>query len=692
MILTDSPVQSEDEDKLRRLPLAKKVASMFLGFKDDESFVVGIEGPWGSGKTSFVNLILKELKKSPEILVVKFNPWNFTGQNELIEDFFTSLAAALKKTGSEDSNIKKIRRYAGKLMRKSEVVFNPEISAFGFSIKPGELYKFGGDKTLDDERGEIDAILKGVNKKILVVIDDIDRLDKEETRLILKLVKMTGNFPNSMFLLAYDREKVAARINENGWPGEEYLKKIIQVSFSLPEPDLQDLWNILYGGLNATIESIYGTFDLKEEDQKRWEGIFYNGFGKLFKTIRDIKHYITSLRLAWSMIDKDEVNVVDFMTIEVIRIFAPQFYVTIAANKSFFTGTFNVTDTLMKRIVARNDNQAKKDKYKEFLELVPQAIREDIDGICKELFPPLSGGYDGGEWQKIWRQEKRICSEERFGFYFQLGVPVGGVSEAEIKALMKALTSEEEFSDDLLALREQKKIGVVFEKIMDHVSALHENQLENLVVSAWNVVEKISEEKTDSFDFNDPESQVLRLAYQVVKHLDPEKRGSFLEKILPKTKTVYHPTAFISTLENEEKKRQQSVDSPLLEAAEIKKLEDVCIKKIKIAAEAGTLPKERRFIFILFKWRDWGSADAVRAYLAKMLGARAGLLEFLLAARSKVYSTSGNHFVLDKTPLGEIYPMEELEKMVAAITDEDLEKMTPQEREAVNLYRNPKTW
>jgi predicted KAP-like P-loop ATPase len=89
MIMPDYPIENSDEDKLRRTPLAKKVAELIAGFQGKQSFVIGIEGVWGSGKTSFINLALNELKDDPNLIFVNFNPWNFSGQNELITYFFS---------------------------------------------------------------------------------------------------------------------------------------------------------------------------------------------------------------------------------------------------------------------------------------------------------------------------------------------------------------------------------------------------------------------------------------------------------------------------------------------------------------------------------------------------------------------------------------------------------------------------
>ena len=169
---------------------------------------------------------------------------------------------------------------------------------------------------------ELEKTLADIPKKIVVVIDDIDRLDRKETKLILKLVKLTADFPKTIFILAYDRARVEDRITEkdNGLEGGEYLKKIIQVSFSLPLPDQQELWNLLFKDLDASIETIYGKTDFTGKEETRWGEVFRGGFNNLFVTIRDIKRYISSLRLDWSIMGKSDVNKIDFLGIEAVRV------------------------------------------------------------------------------------------------------------------------------------------------------------------------------------------------------------------------------------------------------------------------------------------------------------------------------------------------------------------------------------
>jgi len=324
MILPDYPIQSKKEDRLKRAPLAEKVAELILDFKGSESFVIGIEGPWGSGKSSFINLILEAL--NDKVFYFEFNPWHFSDQTSLLRDFFSSLSAI--EPFEKDKNLKdKLFKYSKKLLNFG---FQGISLAQGLVNISFNLRNFL-DTPLKEQRNSLNESLLKLNKKVVVIIDDIDRLDVEETKLVFKLVKLTANFPKTIFLLAYDREKVEKRltIEKDSFDGSEYLKKIVQASFTLPKPDTQDLWQILFKDLETTIKGVYGKVDI---DERRWGNLFHGGLKDLFATIRDIRRFISSLRLDWSIVSKDDITPIDFIGVEAIRVFAPQFYSLMSSN------------------------------------------------------------------------------------------------------------------------------------------------------------------------------------------------------------------------------------------------------------------------------------------------------------------------------------------------------------------------
>ena len=95
-------------------------------------------------------------------------------------------------------------------------------------------------------------------------------------------------------------------------------------------------------------------------------------------------------------------------------------------------------------------------------------------------------------------------------------------------------------------------------------------------------------------------------------------------------------------------------------------------------------------VSILYRWRVWESPKAVSDYIRSLISSRAGLLTFLKAFVSQVLSTGGNYNNLNRNSVGELYPIAEIEALVDAITDNELAQMTPQEKEAIDLFKHPR--
>ncbi len=690
MLLPDYPIDKKENDLLKRSPLARKIAEMIGKFDGKESFVIGIEGSWGAGKTSFVNMALDELS-TEEVIIVNFNPWNFSGQNELIEDFFDSLATAIKPFQKDEDDLKKLKRMSHKLMRKSEASFSPELTFLGGLIKftATDLFKLSGkEKSLQEMRKDLDSVFKSLGKKVVIVIDDIDRLDKNETRLVMKLVKMTANFPHTVFLLAYDRVHVARRLEEDGWPGDEFLKKIVQVSFTLPVPDHTEMRKILFSDLDETIENLYGKFKIEGENEKRWNQIVYAGFPVLFNTIRDMKRYISSLRLNWSIVNIDDVNMIDFLTIEAIRVFFPRFHSIISANKAFFLATHGVYVSM-----SYHDDQPKRKKiFEEMLdeaEIKNTKDRQIVTKICQELFPQLENQNYGVDWQVIWRNEQRICSDTSFDVYFQLGIPSGRVPESEVKEVIKLLDNKDAFSDELINLVKEKRIRPILSRITDQLERIKESQLRNLVLSLWDLEGKIIDEKTAVFDFDDFNSNTRRITYHALRNLKTRlSRKEFLDKLINATNAIYNPLIIIRHIEEDIEKGKQGEDL-LLDQKDLEYSKKVLMGRIQKSANEGKLIKTQSLPFVLFTWKKWAGDEPVKAYVSDLLKKKDGVLAFIDGFVGMTYSSNGNYKDINKKNIGELYPLDEVETIVNKLTKEDLAKATESEREAIKVFKNP---
>lgn len=690
--MPDNPIPNREKDLLHRYPLANRIAGMISGFKDDESLVIGIEGEWGSGKTSFINLILEDLRTT-NALLIKFNPWNFSDQNELIKDFFNSLVDALSQADGKggQERTKQIKDYSAKLLKRSEFTFAPEFSTFGLQFKLGDVRKFGGEEPLEKQKETINKLLKELGKRIVIVIDDIDRLDSHETKLIFKLVKMTANFANTIFVLAYDRGKVSERIEEKGIKGEEYLKKIIQVSFPLPKPDPLDLFKILTSDIETTMQG----FDGKYWDSVRWGNLYHSGFKSLFPTIRDIKRYISSLRLDLAIISKEEVNPVDFLGIEAIRVFAPDVYLAMADEKLAFTSTVSS--------YAGSDRGSDRNERKTIYERIiteksPLGLADAIREIVKQLFPQVAGHYInrsyGYEWQQVWRKQLRVCSDDIFDKYFSLSVPSGTLSEKNLRDLLASLDYLPAFTENLKKFQAEDKLRLVLDRLFDYLDDLTDPQKENLLISVFDFAEGVKDRSQGLYDLQDVDTQTMRLGYQTLKRVAKENRIAFLTKILNSTKSVFSPIQVISVLghEIEEHEKKESQDETLVSKEAVDGLKKICVGKIRTAASDGTLATNKKFDYLLYAWKEWESVEAVKEYVAGKITTTAGLLAFLIGFEYESLSQSIDDLVakrtkkMNKESLAVFVDINELDKRVQALAKEELSQ---EDRETINLYLNP---
>ena len=269
----DFPITNSKEDELGRLELAKIVANYLINLPaKNNSFVVGINGSWGSGKTSFMNMMIecmaneirnrndhtvatygsgKDKIDKSAIRICLFKPWNALSEDAIISQFFDTISNSLKAKNYGDI----FCTLAISLASASNVIFDAldSLQIPGTRIAAGiskSLEKYlknlsnpdiGSNKSLIKAKNSLYEKLSKFPGKIIVLIDDLDSCNRKEIALSMQLMKSIMDFPNIVFVLFYDKNVVAKSLfNEQvGIDGNKYLSKIIQQEFSLNSPSNQ---------------------------------------------------------------------------------------------------------------------------------------------------------------------------------------------------------------------------------------------------------------------------------------------------------------------------------------------------------------------------------------------------------------------------------------------------------------------
>lgn len=418
----DQPIRSLKEDLLSRTKLARSIADQILQVEPSEGFVVGVIGPWGSGKTSLINLVLDDLRTRSGITVIEFNPWMFSGADQLVERFFSELAGQLGEKPK-----KKLRVAAAGLAKYGKLVAplryvpmaEPWVSIISKVPEAASVLKdFLGDSEeggIAKQRHELEEELAQLKQPILIVVDDIDRLTPSETRDIFKLVRLTANFPNVIYLVAFDRNRVEAALSDSGLSGRDYLEKIIQLPVDIPSVPAVALHNQIMEALNRVVDS-QGILDNPQQfASRRWDTSYHKVIRPLIRNMRDLRRYSASLPGTLQQLE-GKVSLIDVFTIEAVRIFRPDIFAAIADHQDalgYESEEFFVRDLNKERRKLQIAAFRESDKS-------PNSITGDLLDV---LFPAAVSISEGTELEgssiQEWTRERRVATRPVLAFYLE---------------------------------------------------------------------------------------------------------------------------------------------------------------------------------------------------------------------------------------------------------------------------------
>ncbi|MBB3014032.1 KAP family P-loop NTPase fold protein [Cupriavidus alkaliphilus] len=253
-------------DALSRLPFATSLSRSLTLAAGSPGVVIGIEGDWGSGKSTVIQLVLSALRTQEEVdrpIVVEFNPWMISSSGNLIELFLLQLARSVKvdpvgeRAKCAVTVSRRLLEYGAALRAVRFARYLPGIAdagegvravidtvaAVGETIQAGnataqaaldQLEKLLPTMSLPEKKDAVERALRDMDRPILIVIDDLDRLLPDEMRTVFQMVKAVADFPRVAYLIAYDKKVVAESLSTYGITGASYLEKIVQVAYPVP--------------------------------------------------------------------------------------------------------------------------------------------------------------------------------------------------------------------------------------------------------------------------------------------------------------------------------------------------------------------------------------------------------------------------------------------------------------------------
>jgi predicted KAP-like P-loop ATPase len=662
----DTPEIDPQYDALGYTHFTKEVAKTIAKINADDGFVIAITGEWGSGKTTTLNYVEHfltnesdelSLSKSDIPLILHFNPWLFSGHQDIVFQFFSQIYSEFKQKKIDFETLQPIFEKLFEFGSLLATISTPAGFLIGssFALLKG-LAKKEEEKTIDKTlklRRELVSLLKNQNKTVLVVIDDVDRLTANEIQELFRALKAVASFPKMIYLLAYDTEVVVEAFENqtiggviNKGKGREYLEKIVQLSLSLPPPKPTSL----NAFMRKTVGEAIGPFDDIYYDVAHWTWTNEGGMSHFINTPRKVKRLANSLKILYPPV-KNEVNVVDFIALEVLKQNVPSIYQKIRDNphillddKAFFFGyTLKKPEELQKKF------------YAEFLESISSENRDPVIRIIINLFPDsrqyLDPELNHFHFDKKEIQRARICSTlENFTRYFRFELSEDDFSNHEILWLLSVEWNHDVLLSYLLEQFENKSSNGIsrLSPLLGKLTLFVDNStpkpfIQVMLKSLFNLHDRVLTNSDNSPQMFGPQniiSRIKHLIYWLLELLPPEVKSEELTAAFQEGTSIPILSEILARVSRENGRYGEKATSyPLVSSDTLKSLERIWLQKIRnLSMDPEKFFASPDLHALIFVWAKIpGCESEVKAYVQKFMQNDKLIIFSIIQARDSDY-------------------------------------------------------
>ncbi|WP_044000453.1 KAP family P-loop NTPase fold protein [Hymenobacter swuensis] len=511
---SDRPLSNLGHDDFQRAPFAQRIADTLVSRINPDSIVLGLYGAWGEGKSTVLNFIRHELGcANDKVVVLNFNPWRFTDETQLLTNFFGELAKTI------DRQLLTAGQRAAKLAAEYVAPLLPKLTLSSADNGPSTELDFSSqvqallNRAQPDAEGlrqRIEQLLADAGKRVVIIIDDIDRLEKGQIQALFRLVKLTADFRHTAYLLAFDDAMVARALGEVFSPvgetttlqqaGQNFLEKIIQVPLRLPRARPDDLFGFCLARLNEVCQG--QNIEPDAEDAQRVSNTLRAVLLPRLTTPRLAVRFANAVEFGLPLLYR-EANLADFILVEALHLFYPELHRFVAAHPQLLTGStqrFNGSYEFLAEI----DDDPKKPKVEQFLDshYPLREERQATQHLLCTLFPRVSRHFNRSRSlfddspsrlsEIELAQRQHVASSTHFARYFSYTILREDVADQEFAAFLAHPPAQQYSTSKYLISR--LGMSSFLQKLTYRVDLLSPDEAANM----WHLLGRLSYSLSDT--------------------------------------------------------------------------------------------------------------------------------------------------------------------------------------------------
>jgi hypothetical protein len=446
---SDDPIEEWDQDIIGRASVVEVLAEHIFVHRTP---IVELDGELGDGKSSTLNLLRRTI--DGHAVIVSFSAWLPGSHETLALDLFRDIATECR------------RALYMPQVRKASLAYARTISG-SVSFLAG-LKEVLPTQSQREEIEEIREVLARVPVPIVVLLDEADRMQREELIVLLKILRGASSMPNVTFICAFSEREVRKTLSSEGKISNDYFEKFFPVSVTLGAPDPKMLGLLLQRRITAAAGE--GNWFLGTDEKKFRELLEYmwdQSLSQICTNLRKLRLLLNDVTTAAKPV-AGEVNTFDLIGIESLQRFEPAIHRMLRKNSPFLTSKDESWTAFSKGRAHDSTNSDEKAFYERLEKAVAESAEPSATGVLLELLFPLWSTRDKEPSRhsfyrstnsSTFENEKRICSPEYFFVYFRSALPEEMYSEAELSRMLARLNganNEDEctkiFTEELLAI------------------------------------------------------------------------------------------------------------------------------------------------------------------------------------------------------------------------------------------------